>query len=248
MENMREIFLLSQQITQRSSGQRSQLSQHLPLTANVNPSIPHIDSNSASSTSMNGTKGVTVNQWSKKWQQKKTTVDYLMSIIDSQAINFNYFVTLSFKSPVRDIGMAGKNNQWIKKLIVDYFYTKTGKTKADRMKFLFINERHRDGDIHLHLFMERWNDRCLDRVYSRIIQHTAFSCVDDLTDNAILNGLKKHLQKNVKTLGTGSASMDIRYVGDVRKRLEYVNKSIVNGCFEGAYDHIDFINSDIVGE
>lgn len=270
MENMREMFLLSQQdkrdrgsqgqVNQRNPGittnrsqhsqqplasQHSQASQHPHHYTTLTPSIPINPWNSTTSNGSSGNKGTTVNKWSTKWQEKKEVEDYLLNLIQSKGIDYKYFITLSFKNPVRDIGKAGNNNRWIKRLILDYFYSKSGRMKEDRLKLLFINERHRDGDIHLHLLMERWNDWCIDRVHRRIILGTTGTEKEDLADEMIINGLKRHLQKNVKTLGTGSASVDIREVLDHRKRIEYLNKSVERGCFEGTYDHIDFMNSDL---
>ena len=69
-----------------------------------------------------------------------------------------------------------------------------------------------------------------------------------------MDGLRVHLQEKLKRLGKGSGAVDIRDVGDINRRLGYVNKTMRSGISElalegytdkGLWDHIDWMNSDM---
>tara|TARA_R100000030_G_C3181188_1_gene105888 strand:- start:309 stop:602 length:294 start_codon:yes stop_codon:yes gene_type:complete len=63
-------------------------------------------------------------------------------------------------------------------------------------------------------------------------------------DDVITEALTNHLKTYVKRLGTGKQSVDIRSIGNIRQRVQYVNKSLSSLGFN-QWEHIDFQNSDL---
>ena len=182
------------------------------------------------------------------------TVQFLSECIDKHAIDFRYFMTLSYYSPVYTMGDMVKEQKHIKNVILKYFYNNIPK---DRMRLWFFMERHSSLAYHSHILIEGIDDIIRNRfgydstVNSNIILHTT-----DKMDSVILDGLERHMKKYVKRLGTGGDAVDIRDIGDIEKRLGYVNKEMRNGIRDiaqegrtekGLWDHIDIQNSDMAG-
>ena len=182
------------------------------------------------------------------------TVQFLSECIKSQDIDFKFFMTLSYYSPVYTMCDIVKEQKHIKNVILKYFYNNIPK---DRMRLWFFMERHRSHAYHSHILIEGINDLIRNRfgydstANSNIILHTT-----DKMDSVILDGLERHLKKHVKRLGTGGDAVDIRDIGDIEKRLGYVNKEMRNGIRDialegwtekGLWDHIDIYNSDMAG-
>lgn len=180
------------------------------------------------------------------------TVQYLQQCINSHDIDFKYFMTLSYYSPVYTMGDMVKEHKHIKNVILKYFYNNIPK---DRKRLWFFMERHSSNAYHSHVLIEGIDDLIRNRfgydstTNSNIILHTA-----DKMDSVILDGLERHMRKHVKRLGRGSDAVDIRCVGDIEKRLGYVNKEMRNGIRDialqgwtekGLWDHIDIYNSDM---
>jgi len=180
------------------------------------------------------------------------TVQFLSECIKSQDIDFKFFMTLSYYSPVYTMGDMVKEQKHIKNVILKYFYNNIPK---DRMRLWFFMERHSSLAYHSHILIEGIDDIIRNRfgydstANSNIILHTT-----DKMDSEILDGLERHLKKYVKRLGTGGDAVDIRCVGDIEKRLGYVNKEMCNGIRDialegrtekGLWDHIDIYNSDM---
>ena len=182
------------------------------------------------------------------------TVQFLSECIKSQDIDFKFFMTLSYYSPVYTMCDIVKEQKHIKNVILKYFYNNIPK---DRMRLWFFMERHSSLAYHSHILIEGIDDIIRNRfgydstVNSNIILHTT-----DKMDSVILDGLERHMKKYVKRLGTGGDAVDIRDIGDIEKRLGYVNKEMRNGIRDiaqegrtekGLWDHIDIQNSDMAG-
>lgn len=180
-------------------------------------------------------------------KSRRDIESFLIDRIEQNKISFKYMLTLSFYRPIRTLDRAENNNRWVKKLIVDFFYANRDRVMKhpDRMKFLFINEKNSSGSIHVHILMEKWNDSCINRVYNRIIKDTAGLSGGDIDDGMILKALTKHLKRNVNTLGQGRMAVDITAIYDLKHLNEYLSKSFDRRSWEGPYDHIDFMNSDL---
>lgn len=180
------------------------------------------------------------------------TVQFLQQCISSHAIDFRYFMTLSYYSKIDKMEYMVKEHKHIKNVILKYFYNNIPK---DRMRLWFFMERHSSLAYHSHILIEGVDDLIRNRfgydstANSNIILHTT-----DKMDCVILDGLERHMRKYVKRLGKGSSAVDIRGVGDIEKRLGYVNKEMRNGIRDiaqegwtekGLWDHIDIYNSDM---
>ena len=181
------------------------------------------------------------------------TVQFLSECIKSQDIDFKFFMTLSYYSPVYTMCDIVKEQKHIKNVILKYFYNNIPK---DRMRLWFFMERHRSHAYHSHILIEGVDDMIRNRFFgynstanSNIILHTT-----DKMDSVILDGLERHLKKYVKRLGTGGDAVDIRDIGDIEKRLGYVNKEMRAGIQDialegwtekGLWDHLDVQNSDM---
>ena len=53
-----------------------------------------------------------------------------------------------------------------------------------------------------------------------------------------------HLKTYIKKLGNGKKSTNFKKIGEVKTRVNYVNKSLETFDFDG-WEHIDFENSDL---
>jgi hypothetical protein len=67
---------------------------------------------------------------------------------------------------------------------------------------------------------------------------------DIVFDEVIVETLTNHLQTYIKRLGKGKQSVDMRSIGNVETRIQYVNKSLSSIEFSN-WEHIDFQNSDL---
>ena len=72
-------------------------------------------------------------------------------------------------------------------------------------------------------------------------------CRDFSMEDVITEALTNHLQSYIKRLGKGKQSVDMRRIGNIQQRVQYVNKSLHSLDFNN-WEHIDFINSDLQGE
>jgi hypothetical protein len=187
------------------------------------------------------------------------TVQFLQSKIESQDIQFKYFLTLSYYVSTDDMTYMIKTHKHVKKVILKYLYNNIPK---DRIRIWFFMETHKSGSYHSHILMEGLDDRIRMRYCNRNnILFTTTGSTDNIIkytdgnlDEEIMDCLRVHLQEKVKRLGKGSGSLDIRDIGDLTKRLGYVNKTMRSGISElalegytdkGLWDHIDWMNSDM---
>jgi hypothetical protein len=185
------------------------------------------------------------------------TVQFLKERIVEQDIQFKYFITMSYYSPVYTIGDMIKENKHVKMVMLKYFYNNI---PTNKIRIWFFIEKHASSAYHSHILMEGLDDRIRMRYCERnsilfipntdnIIMNT-----DEDLDEEIMDGLRVHLQEKVKRLGKGSGSLDIRDAGEIDRRLGYVNKTMRSGISElalegytdkGLWDHIDWMNSDM---
>lgn len=243
----RENYLNSQQIqkgqqTDSQTAQLSAMSTTLTAQQRAQRAITHTSAQRTQRPQSQRVSLPTIGNSYSKISKRIQVESFLLKKIEEEGINFEYFITLSSYKPTRDVGSCRKDNAFIKRVILDFFYSKSGKKKADRMRLWFFNERHADGDIHLHILMEGISQQCRERVSRRIFIDTDGVC-ETLDDNAILGALTKHLKRHVKRLGNGHQAVDCREIGILEERIHYVNKSMEGTDFEGI-DHIDFVNSD----
>ncbi len=63
-------------------------------------------------------------------------------------------------------------------------------------------------------------------------------------DDVITEALTNHLQRHIRKLGKGKQSVDWRAMGEIKKRVHYVNKSLASINFNN-WEHVDFENSDL---
>lgn len=192
------------------------------------------------------------------------TVQFLKERIAECDIQFKYFITMSYYSPAYNIEDMIKENKHVKMVMLKYFYNNIPNKK---IRIWFFIEKHASSAYHSHILMECLDDKIRDRYCERNskIFTPSIGSITDSTDNIIMNtdedldeeimdGLRIHLQEKVKRLGKGSGAVDIRNVGDIDRRLGYVNKTMRYGINElalegytdkGLWDHIDWMNSDM---
>ena len=113
----------------------------------------------------------------------------------------------------------------------------------------FFVEKHLSGYLHLHILTEGIDALTWLRKNNRKItihKKTLFDIIarDYSMDDVITEALTNHLQSYIRRLGKGSQGVDIRKVGNIQKRVHYVNKSLSSIDFD-KWQHIDFQNSDL---
>jgi len=180
--------------------------------------------------------------------KRETTEEWLQEIIDKERLRFRYFITLSFNRAQTSEISQYLDNSHIKKVILDFFYP-NGKKPENRIKIWFFVEKHLSGSLHLHILMEGMDGLTWLRKNNRKIslnKKTLFNIIarDYSMDDVITEALTNHLQSYVRRLGTGRQSVDMRRVGNIQKRVHYVNKSLSSLGFD-KWQHIDFQNSDL---
>ena len=180
-------------------------------------------------------------------EKRKTTEEWLEEIIDIKKLQFRYFITLSFNRAQTSIISQYLENRHIKNVLLDFFYPH--KKPENRTRVWFFCEKHLSGHYHLHLLLEgidglSWllkNNRKVT-----LSKKTLFDIVarDFSMDDVITEALTNHLQEHIKRLGKGKQSVDMRGIGNIQKRVQYVNKSLDSIDFN-RWEHIDFQNSDL---
>ncbi len=179
--------------------------------------------------------------------RRAVTEEWLMRKIEDLDLRFRYFVTLSFNKAQTSTINQYLTNKKVKNVIFSYFYPQRKPYKPIRL--WIFNERHLSGNLHLHILLEgidpiSWileNNRKIT-IRKRTILDVM--CGDYVLDDIICEGLTNHLQRYLLNLGKGQKSTDIRKVGDIKKRVQYVNKSLDKLDFDG-WDYIDFEHSDL---
>ena len=184
---------------------------------------------------------------SKSILARRKTEDWLRNVMEDKSINFRYFITLTFYKAQTNLINQYLDNKHIKKVILDFFYP--NKKPNNRVRIWFFVERHQEGTLHLHLLMEGLDGLTWLMTNNRKIslsKNTLFDIVaDDYSmDDVITEALTNHLQTYILRLGKSQQSVDCRSIGNIQKRVHYVNKQLGSINFD-AWEHIDFENSDL---
>lgn len=179
--------------------------------------------------------------------KRKTTVEWLEEVIEEQNLKFRYFLTLSFNKAQSSTINQYLDNRHIKKVLIDFFYP--NKKPKNRIRFWFFVERHQSGYLHLHILMEgingiAWLEKNNRKITIRKSTLMDIVCRDFSMEDIITEALTNHLQSYIKRLGRGKQSVDMRRIGNIQQRVQYVNKSLNSLDFNN-WEHIDFINSDL---
>jgi len=179
--------------------------------------------------------------------KRKTTQEWLEEVKEKQGIRFRYFLTLSFNKAQTSLINQYLDNRHIKNVILDFFYP--NRKPSNRIRLWFFCERHATGDLHLHILMEgihclEWLKKNNRKITIRKNTLHDIVCRDFSMEEVMIEALTHHLQGFIKRLGTGKQGVDMRRVGDIQKRIQYVNKSLNTLDFD-KWEHIDFQNSDL---
>jgi hypothetical protein len=179
--------------------------------------------------------------------KRKTTESWLKGLAKEGGFKFRYFLTLSFYKPQKWVINQYLDNEHIKKVILDFFYP-NNKPK-NRIRFWLFVEKHKDGDLHLHILMEGMDE--FDWLSKRnrkitIRKSTLLDVVqgDYSIGDIMLESLAHHMKRWVFRLGHGRQSFNAKDIGEVDWRIEYLNKSLDSWDFN-TWEHIDVENSDM---
>ena len=179
--------------------------------------------------------------------KRKTTEAWLKGLAKERGFKFRYFLTLSFYKPQRCIINQYLDNEHIKKVILDFFYP--NKKPKNRIRFWLFVEKHKDGDLHLHVLMEGMDEMEWLSKRNRKISIRKTTILDAIQGKQsigemMLESLAHHMKRWVFRLGHGKQSFNAKDIGVVDWRIEYLNKSLDSWDFNG-WEHIDVRNSDM---
>jgi hypothetical protein len=179
--------------------------------------------------------------------KRKTTEVWLKGLVKERGFKFRYFLTLSFYKPQRWVINQYLDNEHIRKVILDFFYP--NKKPANRIRFWLFVEKHKDGDLHLHILMEGMDEMEWLSKRNRKIEIRKSTLLDVVQGDysigkIMLESLAHHMKRWVFRLGHGKQSFKAKDVGVVDWRIEYLNKSLDSWDFNG-WEHIDVENSDM---
>lgn len=166
------------------------------------------------------------------------TEEYLNQRLTDNQIDFKYFITLEFLERRYKVSDQVRDNRRIKRQILKYFYPM-------HPRIWMVNERHKDGGIHVHVLVESTHGNTSDDSKYIIDTDGKMRVVwADESKEGSAEELRRYLSQNVKRVCTSKRGVDVSPVGDISRRIHYLNKSIERGDFTNV-DHIDFENSDI---
>ena len=179
--------------------------------------------------------------------KRKTTEAWLKGLAKERGFKFRYFLTLSFYKPQRCIINQYLDNEHIKKVILDFFYP--NKKPKNRIRFWLFVEKHKDGDLHLHVLMEGMDEMEWLSKRNRKISIRKSKILDLIQGRQsigemMLEAPAHHMKRWVFRLGHGKQSFNAKDIGEVDWRIEYLNKSLDSWDFNG-WEHIDWENSDM---
>ena len=180
-------------------------------------------------------------------KNKEITQEWLEGKIDDLDLKFRYFITLSFWKGRKSTIKQYLDNHHIKNVILDFFYPH--RKPNNKIRLWFFIEKHISGFLHLHILMEGMDGLTWMSNYNRKItlsKKTLYDIVanDFSIDDVITETLTNHLKNYIIRLGKGKQATDIRNVGDIKQRVQYLNKSLETLDFN-SWEHIDFKNSDL---
>ena len=179
--------------------------------------------------------------------KRKTTESWLKGLAKEGGFKFRYFLTLSFYKPQKWVINQYLDNEHIKKVILDFFYP-NNKPK-NRIRFWLFVEKHKDGDLHLHILMEGMDEFDWLSKRNRKITIRKSTLLDVVQGDysigvIMLESLAHHMKRWVFRLGHGRQSFNAKDIGEVDWRIEYLNKSLDSWDFN-TWEHIDVENSDM---
>ena len=179
--------------------------------------------------------------------KRKTTEEWLEEVIEKQGLRFRYFLTLSFYKGQTSLINQYLDNRHIKNVILGFFYP--NKRPKDRIRLWFFVEKHTTECLHLHILLEGvngldWLQKNNRKITIRKTTLLDILCRDFSMEEVMIEALTHHLQSYIRRLGKGDQSVDMKSIGDIKKRVQYVNKSLSSLDFN-KWEHIDFRNSDL---
>ena len=182
-----------------------------------------------------------------KEERKQVTEEWLQGKIEEMNLEFRYFITLTFNRQQTCVINQYLDNKHIKNVILSFFYPNNKPKK--RIRMWFFVEKHKNGRLHLHFLLEGMNGLNWLLFNNRKVTLKKSTIYDILSgeyfiEDVITETLTNHLNQYIRKLGNGKQGVDIRLVGDIEKRVQYVNKSL-NDIDFSQWEHIDFVNSDL---
>lgn len=185
--------------------------------------------------------------YSTRKKNRQITEHWMERKIQELNLRFRYFLTLSFTSQQSCVIKQYLDNEHIKKVILDFFYP--NRKPKDRLRIWFFVEPHSTGELHLHILMEGMDGISWLNSRNRKIEISKNTLLDIVKrdfcmDDVITEALTNHLQRHIRRLGKGKQSVDWKAMGEIKKRVHYVNKSLTSFKFNN-WEHIDFENSDL---
>ena len=179
--------------------------------------------------------------------KRKTTEAWLKGLAKERGFKFRYFLTLSFYKPQRCIINQYLDNEHIKKVILDFFYP--NKKPKNRIRFWLFVEKHKDGDLHLHVLMEGMDEMEWLSKRNRKISIRKSTILDLIQGRQsigemMLESLAHHMKRWVFRLGHGKQSFNAKDIGEAAWSLDYLNKSLDSWDFNG-WEHIAWENIDM---
>ena len=194
----------------------------------------------------------------KRW----STESWLRDLIEQENFQFKDFLNISFHNPNKDVVDQYLDNKHIRNVILDFYYK--NQRPKDKIRLWFFTEResmffrqgknqHLDvikgGNLHIHILMERVDpDWWLKRNNRKIgiNKRTIRRLLDGecSTLDVMREALTNHLRHKVWRFPKSYQGADIRDIGEIKKRVHYVNKALSSVEFD-KWEHIDFENSDL---
>jgi hypothetical protein len=114
---------------------------------------------------------------------------------------------------------------------------------------LVFIERHKSGFLHIHILMEgvsglEWLSKNNRKATTRKSKLMDIIGRDFSIKNIKTEALTHHLQSYTLRLDKGRQGIVMQCIGDIEKRIQYLNKSLDSMDFD-EWEHIDYQNSDL---
>ena len=197
------------------------------------------------------------------WSTERSDFDrWLNELIVQENICFEEYLTISFHRPRQFIVDQYLDNAHIRNVILDFFYKNTKPNKKIRIWFfveregMFFSqgknpklEAIRDGNLHIHIFMELIDiDNWLDTKSRNItIKKKTISKLlkGEISKRELMReSLINHLKRNVWRCPNSKQGIKLIDIGEAKKRVHYQSKALSSVEFAN-YEHLDFENSDL---
>ena len=163
--------------------------------------------------------------------KRKTTETWLKGLAKERGFKFRYFLTLSFYKLQRCIINQYLDNEHIKKVILT---SSIRIRNQNRIRFWLFVEKHKDGDLHLHVLMEGMDDMEWLSKRNRKISIRKSTILDLIQGRQsigemMLESLAHHMKRWVFRLGHGKQSFNAKDIGEVDWRIEYSTSRLIVG-------------------